>query len=610
MTLTPVKPVIYQLVVRYFGNTNLTNEINGRIDTNGCGKFSDINATALQELRRFGVTHIWLTGCLRQATLTDYSHVGLPADHPDIVKGIAGSFYAIRDLYDVCPDYASDPAERMLEFHALVDRAHNAGLQVLIDFVPNHVSRGYSSVTGCHDNLGQHDQRSVFFNPQNHFFYLVDPPNQVLRLSKPESWNPAATVFDGRFAPEDGSPGHPPRATGNNCTSPSPLTSDWYETIKLNYGYDFATQRCSFSPTPRTWISMDAVLAFWQSKGIDGFRCDFAHYIPAEAWTFLISRARSRRETYFFAEAYPNLNSTDPIRTQEQLIEAGFDAVYHYESYNALKSVYQGAGLDAYDYAMVGLSEQLKTHVVSYLENHDERRLASPIVTGAGTGASGFGSAAAGYQLAPLQFLYSNAAAMIFNGQEVGEPGVGPAGFGGDDGRTTIYDYWTMPVFAGWVNGHRYDGAGLSDSQLALRRFYSALLNMCQHPCIRAGGFWGLWYFNRASRFPDCPDNLYSFARFAAASGEAVLVVANFRVGEAALGQLRVPPELIGVIGLGENVAIDLILDRNANAPLHIMNMSTRSLAEDGFTVTIPDQTCHVYSVKARHATRASSSIG
>ena len=323
---TTQKPVIYQLVVRYFGNTSQNNKKDGTISENGCGRFADINAEALNSLRRLGATHIWLTGILRQATLTDYSGINLPADVPNIVKGIAGSFYAVRDYYDVCPDYASTPANRMQEFEALVQRVHAAGILVIIDFVSNHVSRGYESVVNPAENLGHADDVTQFFSAQNNFFYLVSPPHQALHLSGPSAWNPPGIVFDGRFAREDGSPGHPPKATGNNITSPTPSSSDWYETIKLNYGFNFVSRQATYSPRPRTWDGADAILAYWQGKGVDGFRCDFAHYVPSEAWAFLMARARARRPAFFFAEAYPSVGSGDPVQSQDTLIQAGFDA--------------------------------------------------------------------------------------------------------------------------------------------------------------------------------------------------------------------------------------------------------------------------------------------
>lgn len=597
-----MKPIIYQLVVRYFGNTSLTNQPNGSIETNGCGKFSDINEAALAGLKELGVTHIWLTGVFRQATLTDYSNIGMPADDPDIVKGVAGSFYAVRDYYDVSPDYADAPPNRMREFEDLVERIHVAQMEVLIDLVSNHVSRAYSSIHNPDSSLGSKDDTTQFFSPGNEFFYLVDPPGQALELTKPDTWNPAGVVFDGRFGPEDGSPGRPPKATGNNVTSPHPSATDWYETIKLNYGFNFVTSTGSYDPHPRLWSSMDAILAFWQGKGVDGFRCDFAHYVPTEAWTHLIARTRQRRAAYFVAEAYPWMGSGDPVQQQQELIEAGFDAVYHYQSYNALKDVYRFGHLDEYDHEMVSQPESIRNHFVHYLENHDERRIASRIVTSGSTGECGFGSADASYQLAPLQFLYSSGAVLLFNGQEVGESGEGAEGFGGDDGRTTIYDYWTMPAVAQWVNGHRCDGAGLQASQLALRNFYAALCDLCQDTAVAGDGFWGLRYFNNELRFPDCPAMLYSFARFQSGSGRVLLIAANFQMGTAANGRVRLPSELTVAAGLTGTVEINLILDRSGFRNFPVVSMEVEQITATGFSVSIPNQTAHVYLLSGPEA--------
>ena len=589
-------------MVRYFGNTNPTNHTNGDLRTNGTGKFADITDGALNELKNLGATHLWLTGVLRQATLTDYSGIGLPADHPSVVKGIAGSLYAVRDYYDVCPDYAVDPASRMQEFEALIERVHAQELQVAIDFVPNHVSRGYNSAVRPAQSLGYGDDITQFFSKQNHFFYLVEPPRQVLHLSKPWSWNPPGVVFDGHFAPEDGSPGHPPKASGNNVTRPDPSENDWYETIKLNYGFNFVSQQGDYIPRPRTWDSMNAVLAHWQQKGVDGFRCDFAHYVPAEAWSFLITQARARRPVFFFAEAYPSVGSGDPVQNQEDLIRAGFDGVYHYQSYNAMKGIYTGGNISQYDAEMRSVSANMRPHLVVYIENHDECRVASPIVTGQGPGASGFGSAEAGYQLAPLQLLAGNGPAMILNGQEVGEPGAGLEGFGGEDGRTTIYDYWAMPEFAKWVNGHAYDGAGLSPSQKALRRFYGDLLRLCQHASVRGDGYWSLRYFNHPERFSDCPSGLYSFARFQSNSAEALVVAANLRPGSDIDGRLRMPSELSAAVHFQQKVVIELVLNREGATSVVIATMTPDELESSGFPISISNQTSQVYLLRPSQA--------
>ncbi|MBV9999592.1 MAG: alpha-amylase [Verrucomicrobia bacterium] len=593
-----MKPVIYQLVVRYFGNTKTVNQTDGTIATNGCGMFADISDTALQALKAFGATHIWLAGCLRQATLTGYPEIGLPPDDPDVVKGRAGSLYAVRDYFDVSPDYARDPASRLDEFSALVGRIHDAGLKVVLDFVSNHVARGYHSAVKPELDFGTGDDTSRFFARDNHFFYLVEPPGQRLSLSRPSSWNPAGVKFDGAFAFEDGSPGHPPKATGNNVTSPSPGAGDWYETVKLNYGYNFADRTGRYDPRPRTWDAIDHILAYWQAKGVDGFRCDFAHYVPAEAWTYLISRARERDPgAFFLAEAYPYAGSGDPVTNLQQLIDAGFDAVYHYTAYNLLKQIYQGqASPDDYDRELA-FPPVAREHLVRYLENHDERRVASPIVPNRGPGDSGFGSPEAGYQLAPLQFLSGPGPVLLLNGQETGEPGAGTEGFNLEDGRTTFFDYWAMPEFVKWVNDGRYDGGALSAGQQALRNFYAGLLGLCQDPSVNGDGYWGLKYFNRPERFADCPNDLYSFARFQSGSGRLLAVVANFRGGAGVVGQIRIPPELANAAALTGNLAVRQVFGRDGESDAIVARLSAGQLAGNGFPVSIATQSACVYVV-------------
>jgi glycosidase len=603
-----VKPVIYQLVVRYFGNiggnTGGASVVDGDIQENGCGKFEDINEAALSELARMGVTHVYLTGVLRQATLTDYSSIGLPADPPEVVKGRAGSFYAVRDYADVCPDYAVDPSRRMAEFEALLKRIHAAGLFALIDLVANHVSRSYSSDASSFD-FGRSDDQTKFFDAANNFYYLVDPPGRALELPRPAHWNPPGVVFGGSFAREDGSAGHAPKATGGDdygrVVDTRPSESLWYETVKLNYGFNFTEQKGYYDPVPRTWTMVDAILAFWQRKGVDGFRCDFAHYVPKEAWEYLIAKARQRNAAAFFvAEAYPYRGSLDPVHEQQELIDAGFDAVYHWTAYNTLKGIYQGRGLDAYEHEMAVLDDRTRPHYLEYLEDHDERRIPSPVAPRVGPGDSGFGSSAAGYQLAPLSLLYSQGPVLLLNGQEVGEPGAGATGFKGDNGRTTIFDYWRMPTFARWVNGHRYDGGELDSRELALRRFYADLLKLCQHPSVRGGSYWGLRYCNRAGAAAGASDWLYAFARFASGSGRLLVVVANFRPGAAESARVHLPRELTAACGVpgGSSLSVRLILNEAGARDSEGVGMSVDALADSGFDAAVSNQACNVYALE------------
>jgi glycosidase len=587
------KPVIYQLVVRYFGNTNLTNQTDGRIDVNGCGKFADIDAVALKSLRDLGVTHVWLTGVLRQSTLTAYDDLGLPADNPTIVKGLAGSFYAVRDYFDVCPDYAVDPGNRIQEFEQLVGRIHEAGMKVLIDLVPNHVARSYHSVVRPELEFGAHDDQSVFFSPRNHFYYLVDPPGQRLHLPTPD-WHPEGVVFGDVFGPEDGTPGHTPKASGDAITQYPPVTS-WYEVIKLDYGYNPADNTGHYDPIPPTWEVVDAILAYWQSKGVDGFRCDMAHLVPAEAWRYLIGRARSPERdprAYFLAEAYPGFNANEPVQNRDQLIDAGFDALYHADAFHCLREVYKGwKGPDDYHNIMNALSDRERIASAQYLENHDEVRVAAAVED------NGCGSMEANYHVAPLSFLYSSGPLLMLNGQEVGEPGgQGNEGFHRTRGRTTFFDYWCMPEFAKWVNGHAYDGGGLTADQKDLRRYIGDLFALCQDPSVRGDSYWGLRYYNNHSRFADCPDDLYTFARFERGSGRLLLIASNFNAGDRS-GAVRLPQELIDAAGLAHDVRVRLVLDHRGKRDDLVAETDTRALSITGIHVTFPQRLTYVYAI-------------
>ena len=518
------RPVIYQLFVRHFGNLNETRKPGGALAENGVGKFADINAAALDSLRELGITHLWLTGVLQQATRTDYTAQGQPADDPDICKGEAGSPYAIKDYFDVCPDYATDPAQRLEEFKALLARCHAHGLKTIIDFVPNHVSRAYRSDIRPELSFGAEDDHTQFCAWDNNFYYLRQgaPP---LRL--PTAGRPGCDgLFDGEM--EFG------RVTGNNAATWTPGPNDWYETVKLNYGWNFQLGRPgdgafpAGKKPPRTWAQMESILAYWQGFGVDGFRCDMAHMIPMAFWREAIAQARGRDAgVLFVAEAYDN----DPTKltdgnVHEALLAAGFDAVYDDPSYKVLKGIYDdGKWANDLD-ALINNSAHFH-HSLRYAENHDEVRLASP------RNWQGLGGSA-GPAVSAILFGLGRGPIMLYNGQETGEPALGSEGYGGDDGRTTIFDYWSLPTLQGWVNGHRYDGAQLSPRARELRSRYAALLGALRDPNFQTGSITPLNDLNR-----DNPDYgrlkdetasghwLCSYLRGDLEKGSAALVVVN-----------------------------------------------------------------------------------
>lgn len=541
------RPRVYLLNLRQFSNTNETRRLNGTLAENGVGKFRDIDAVALRSLRDLGVTHLWLLGVLRHATGTDYSADGLPADDPDLLKGIAGSPYAVRDGFDVCPDYAVDPARRLAEFGELVGRIHVAGLRVLIDFVPNHVARSYHSVVRPDLDFGLHDDRSRFFAPDNNFYYLEGPgPLRLPTVRDGRAISPTCQALGGCDGLYDAERVYG-RVTGNNVASWEPGGGDWYETAKLNYGFDFRggvhgvrtypTVAEPSRPIPDTWRKMDAVLAHWQEFGVDGFRCDMAHWIPMEFWSWAIGRARARKSgTWFLAEAYdddPNKVTGDNVLVA--LLQAGFDAVYDHASYRLLKSIYDGPKWANDLDAVLGASAPVHG-ALRYAENHDEVRLAHP-GNWAGVGV------ATGCAVTALLFGIGRGPVLLHNGQEVGEPASHPEGFGGGAGRSSLFDYGSMPEMVRWVNGHRYDGGRLSPSQRGLRAAYARILLVLDHEAFTTGEFIPLNGVNiQNPGFGRLPGEsasghwVYAYLRTPGAGRNAVLVVANLHPAQSLAG--------------------------------------------------------------------------
>jgi len=557
---------IYQLFVRLFGNINETRKPNGTLAENGAGKFDDINETALASLKDMGFTHLWLTGVLQQATSTDYTSIGRPADDADLLKGLAGSPYAIKDYFDVCPDYANDPAHRLNEFKALLDRIHAAGMKALIDLVPNHVARSYNSSVMPESNFGATDDRTKFFDPRNNFYYLTPdssgPPLRLPTVSNGLPVSPTCKVAgmrcDGLFEGEK----NLGRVTGNNVASWTPGLNDWWETVKLNYGWDFVAHKAAHPtteapgvPIPDTWTKMDQIVDYWQSAGVDGFRCDMAHMVPLEFWAWIITKARTRKPgTYFIGEAYDNDPAKIPSGSGNNvlvdLLHAGFDAVYDAPTYRALKKIYDGPGW-ANDLDAACCDDLLFKSSLRYAENHDEVRLAA-------SGQWRNAGMDVGRAVCGILYGLSRGPVMLYNGQEVGEPAAGSAGFGGGNGRTTIFDYWSMPELAKWVNQHRYDGGGLSAQQKSLRAFYKKLLTLAGEPAFRDGDFFALNpanngnpLFGRMDGEPASGHWLYAFLRYAPAGGQRFLVVVNLHQ-EITFKNVRVlfPVKAMGAIGI------------------------------------------------------------
>ena len=499
------KVIIYQLMPRWYTNCNNHCVKNGSIRQNGCGKFNEIDLTKLRSIKSMGVTHVWYTGIIEHATATNYSRQGIKPCNPHVVKGKAGSPYAIRDYYDVCPDMAVKVKDRMAEFEALIDRTHRAGLKVIIDFVPNHVAREYASdaKNAKIKDLGEGDNQEKFFDPQNNFYYLTGQ----------------------RFAPRDVDLGqgddaydeYPARATGNDCYSASPSRNDWYETVKLNYGIDPWNGSTHFDPIPSTWTRMLDILQFWADKGIDGFRCDMAHMVPVAFWQWAIRQVKSSHPGIcFIAEIY------DVGLYHSYVYEGGFDYLYDKVTlYDTLMGILR-SGWPASELTRCWQTiEFIAGHTLNFLENHDEPRLASPLW---------YGDAFKALPALVVSATMTSGPFMFYAGQELGEPATDAEGYSGLDGRTTIFDYWSVPSLRRW-----HQGKPTSDER-HLRALYRKILRLtASEPTLAQGQFYDLMYVNQ-----DTLDTRYHYAYLRHCDGRMTLVVANFGDHEADIN-VRVP---------------------------------------------------------------------
>ena len=484
------KILIYQIFTRLYGNRNVTRKVNGTIADNGCGKMADFTPEVLQGIRDMGISHVWYTGIIRHATQTDYTAYGIPRQHPAVVKGKAGSPYAIADYYDVDPDLATDVKLRMLEFEQLVQRTHQAGLKVIIDFVPNHVARQYHSVCKPKNvkDLGETDDTTKGFDPQNNFYYCPG-----------ERFIPYFDLYQGERDPylEE-----PAKATGNDHFDNAPGKNDWYETVKLNYGVDYYAGGIGyFDPMPDTWKKMTDILLFWAKKGIDGFRCDMAEMVPAEFWAYATQVVKKKyKNLLFIGEVY------NPSEYRHYLA-SGFDLLYDKVGmYDTMRAVTcHHAPASAISNAWQA-TDDIRDHMLYFLENHDEQRVGSDFF--AADGRKGVPALIASVLMQQNPF-------MLYAGEEYGERGMDREGFSGNDGRTTIFDYWSVDTLCRAAQKH------LTDEEQQLYDIHKKTLLLAnQEQAVQQGVFFDLMYVNGHL------ERQYAFLRHV--KNELLLVAVNF----------------------------------------------------------------------------------
>lgn len=541
----PQKYVVYQVFTRLFGNKKTTNKPWGTIEENGVGKFNDFTDTALQEIKKLGVTHIWYTGVPHHDVIRDYTKYGISNDDPDVVKGRAGSPYAVKDYYNVNPDLAVDPAKRLEEFEALISRTHKQRLKVIIDIVPNHIARNYKGLTnpkGVKD-FGANDDTSVEYARNNNFYYIPNTPFEVPTSPDYKPLNGETNpLSDGKFSE------FPAKWTGNGSRMAKPDINDWYETVKVNYGvrpdgtkdfpelpdgYDEKDYAAHFAfwkdkDVPDSWKKFRDIALYWIEKGVDGFRYDMAEMVPYEFWSYMNSSIKMKNpKAFLLAEVY------NPKEYRNYIKLGKMDYLYDkVETYDHLKAVIKGNALpDALSDIQNNMSD-IEHHMLHFLDNHDEQRLASPEFAG---------TPEKGKPLMVVSATISSSPTMIYFGQEVGEPGNEDAGFG-KRSRTSIFDYIGVPHHQRWMNGGKFDGGQLSNNEKALRDFYSRLLNFTLNSSAMLGKFQEIQSVNRKET-QNYDQGLYSFVRYS--EDEKLIVIANFSWVTSSRIDLIVPEDVI-----------------------------------------------------------------
>lgn len=544
MSKATEKLIIYQIFPRIFTNANGNCVPWGTFAQNGSGKLNDITANVIRSIKELGVNCLWLTGVVEHATKTDFSKYGIQPDNPNVVKGEAGSPYAIKDYYDIDPALAVSVPDRMKEFVNLVKRIHRANMKVMIDFVPNHTARVYHSdaaPAGVED-LGLRDNIHMNFARDNNYYYISNQqfyPNFNLGAEGDQPY----IEF-------------PAKATGNDCFTAFCGVNDWYETVKLNYGHDYNDHSDHFDPIPDTWNKMLHVLKFWASKGVDGFRCDMVFMVPLAFWHWAIPQVKAvYPHLIFIGEIYD-------VGLYRPFLDYGcFDYLYDKVNlYDTLVEIEKHGWSAAQITGCWQTVDGIGDRMLNFLENHDEVR---------------FGSYAyAGDSLRVIPSLVtsamiSNGPFLIYYGQELGEQARDNEGYAGDNNRTTIFDYWSISTVRRWYNKGKCNDQLLSAHERWLRNVYKNVLTLCNsRKALHEGKFFDLMYVNlRTPGFN--PHTNFAFLRYK--DDDVLLIIVNFS-REASHVSLIIPDLAFEMTGMerGEVVTTDLLWGKP-----HKLNLSS-----------------------------------
>ena len=565
------KEVVYQVFTRLFGNKNTTNKPRGTIEENGVGKFNDFTDTALREIKDLGVTYIWYTGVPHHALIRDYSAIGVSNDDPEVVKGRAGSPYAVKDYYNVNPDLAVNPAHRLQEFEALIARTHKVGLKVIIDIVPNHIARKYegkNNPVGIRD-FGADDDTTVEYKRDNNFYYIPNTHFEVPDTDQPLNVE-KNLLINNKFEE------FPAKWTGNGSRLAKPDRDDWYETVKVNYGIrpdgskDFPELPVGFDTksyqehyafwkgkdVPDSWDKFKDIALYWTAKGVDGFRFDMAEMVPYEFWSYMNSAIKMKNpDAFLLAEVY------NPNEYRNYIHLGKMDYLYDkVETYDKLKDIIQGRALpDGLSDIQNGMAD-IEHHMLHFLDNHDEQRLASPEFAG---------TPQKGKPLMVVSTTISTSPTMVYFGQEVGEAGNENAGFG-THSRTSIFDYIGVPNHQRWMNGGKFDGGQLTQEEKELRDFYKRILNFSLNSTALMGEYQEIQTVNRQTTQGYDP-GIYAFTRWS--DTQKLVIVTNFSWLSTSNFELKIPSEIIRKWNLKDgNYTVTDQLYNKSSVQLQVLN--------------------------------------
>lgn len=568
------KPVVYQVFTRLYGNTNTTNKAWGTIAENGVGKFSDFTDVALRDIKSLGTTHLWYTGVPHHALVNDYTAYGIGNDDPDVVKGRAGSPYAVKDYYNVNPDLADNPATRLAEFEALIGRTHANGMQVIIDIVPNHVARNYHSISAPkgEPDFGANDDKTNTYSRHNNFYYVVGEDFQVPQAS--DGYLPLGgethPLIDAKFAES------PAKWTGNGSRLAKPDVNDWYETVKINYGvkpdgsHDFpalpndyanktAAEHLAFwqaqaaDDIPDSWRKFEHIAQYWLAKGVDGFRYDMAEMVPVEFWSYLNSHIKhTNPNAFILAEVY------NPDLYRDYIHLGKMDYLYDkVDLYDTLKAIIQGKASTAAIATVQAKVSDIDQHMLHFLENHDEQRINTNEFAG-----NPFNALPA----MVISTTLSRSPTLLYFGQDVGEQGAENAGFG-QPTRTSIFDYVGVPAHQRWMNNGKFDGGQSTSDEKTLRGYYQTLLNFSHTATALSGEYRELDSLQRQNKVVGYDDSVFAFSRFS--DTQQLIIVSNFSQVQGKQFTLELPSSLIQAWHLlGNTKLTDLLKNAQLNQQL------------------------------------------